>query len=364
MTSYYATFALHIFQGILAALLVGITAGTLAIHLARRTGLMDVPGKAPHKKHAFPTPIAGGLTLALALPVLVMIFRLWETREVLGMLAGALVIFVFGLLDDYRPLGALTKFGGQALAAALLLMFGVSIRVLENPTFFFGGPTTLYKYLDFALTILWVVGITNAFNLVDSMDGLAAGLSGTAFAFFILATLDSNQIHLSRFSSVMFGLCIILYFFNAPPARMFLGDSAAQTLGFLLAALAILYDPVDKYQTSSWFVPVLLVAVPIFDTALVSLSRMRQHRPFYTGGLDHTYHRLVRLGFDSNRAVLVMCFVSLVLDCLAFIAVSQTPLIANSIFGACLVLGLAAMLVLDSRVVRKNEENTAANSRV
>ncbi|MDZ4158893.1 MAG: hypothetical protein U1B80_03795, partial [Anaerolineaceae bacterium] len=127
----------------------------------------------------------------------------------------------------------------------------------------------------------------------------------------------------------------------------FLGDSGTQLLGFLLAGIAILYEPIPTDQASSWFVPILIMGVPIFDTCLVVYSRLRRGVPIYQSNRDHTYHRLVSLGFDKHRSVVIMVTAAVVLDCLAFIALSQTPLIANTIFIASVIIGIIAVFVLD-----------------
>ena len=118
-------------------------------------------------------------------------------------------------------------------------------------------------------------------------------------------------------------------------------------LGFILAALAIIYTPEDTFQTSSWFVPILILGVPIFDTTLVVFSRLHHRRPIYKSALDHTYHRLVKLGIESNRAVMAMHITALSLGCLAFIALGLPPLYANAIFGMVLALGAITLLLLE-----------------
>jgi UDP-GlcNAc:undecaprenyl-phosphate GlcNAc-1-phosphate transferase len=118
-------------------------------------------------------------------------------------------------------------------------------------------------------------------------------------------------------------------------------------LGFFLAAIGILYTPVGAFQTSSWFVPILLVGVPIFDTSLVFFSRLRRKQAFYQSGRDHTYHRLVKRGMDSGRAVMTMHFAALILECVAFVAVSLEPLLANSVFIVCILVGVVLFFVLD-----------------
>jgi UDP-GlcNAc:undecaprenyl-phosphate/decaprenyl-phosphate GlcNAc-1-phosphate transferase len=342
----------YIFQGLLAGIALTILTCFLGMKIANRFKLIDVPGVAPHKMHKSPMPYAGGIALALSVIVLSTISGTWLVPEIRMMFIAAAVIFIFGIVDDARRLTPLVKLSGQVLAAVVLVSLGIQIKIFETQTFFIGGNQHIFVWLDRFLTVFWIVGVTNAFNLVDSMDGLAVGLSAWAFTFFTLATVDSGQLQLSIQSAILLGICIGIYYFNAPPARLFIGDSGAQTLGFLLAVTAILYNPVGKFQTSSWLVPILLVGVPIFDTTLVTISRLRRHRPFYSANRDHTYHRLVAMGMDSNRAVLTMHMTGLLLDCIAFIAVSMAPIWANSIFLFCLIAGVTLIYYLDRKQIR------------
>ena len=337
------------FLPILTSLVVSFICALASIPLARWLGLVDVPGTAPHKLHTKTMPLAGGIALVLSLLVSGLIFGTWQTPEVAATLVAGTLIFAFGLWDDFSSLKPLWKFFGQVLAAILLIRLGVAVRIFESPEFFFQLSPRLALYLDWLLTILWVVGITNAFNFVDSMDGLAVGLAGVSAAFFMLVTLDAGQPALSLHSAILLGSCFALYYFNASPARLFLGDSGAQTLGFVLAVLSIVYQPRGAFQTSSWFVTILLLGMPIFDMTLVVVSRLRRKRAVHIAARDHTYHRLLKLNLDSNRAVLLMQMVSLFLSCLAAISLSQTPLIANSIFLFVVLVGLAAIVYLDQR---------------
>jgi UDP-GlcNAc:undecaprenyl-phosphate GlcNAc-1-phosphate transferase len=211
------------------------------------------------------------------------------------------------------------------------------------------GSLTL---LNMALTLLWMIGITNAFNFVDSMDGLAIGLAAVTSAFFMLVTVDANQPVLSLLSAIILGSSIGLLYFNTLPAHTFIGDSGAQFLGFILAALGIAYTPPGLPQPSSWFVPILLLSVPIFDTSLVVISRLRRRKVFYQAGLDHTYHRLVNLGLPSPRAVLTMHLAAIVSGCLAFMALPLPPLWANAIFVSTAIVGLLLLIGLDKKEPR------------
>jgi len=336
-----------LFQTILAALLISMAAAVISTWFARRIHLIDQPGSAPHKQHAKPVPLAGGIALMVTLLIGEYFFGNFGNKIIRASFIAALPVFIFGIWDDYKNLSPLVKLIGQVLAAFFLIRAGIFIQIFESPQFFLHGTSKIYLYLDWLVTILWVVGITNAFNFVDSMDGLLLGLGATAAGFFMLVTLDSQQLQLTHHSALILGACVGLYFFNASPAVLFLGDSGAQTLGILLAVLAIGYAPRGANQASSWFVPIMLLIVPIFDACLVIVSRLRQGRPIYSAGLDHTYHRLIGLGLAPNRAVLVMQVTSLTLSCLAFMCLNQPPLIANLVFAIVLGLGAVMLLLLD-----------------
>jgi UDP-GlcNAc:undecaprenyl-phosphate GlcNAc-1-phosphate transferase len=338
-----------IFEYVLLAVVVTALLAWVSILIATRTGLVDMPNSAPHKKHQSPTPIAGGIALFGSFLLTAWLTGIYRNPIVIAMYAASIPVFIFGLWDDYREISPLMKLIGQSIAVILLIALGVSIKVFESPEFFYSFPGQINVYLDWVLTYLWIVGITNAFNFVDSMDGLALGLAGMATTFFILVTLDSGQPFLSQQSALLLGICISLYFFNSPLAKLFLGDSGAQTLGFVLAAIAIAYQPLGAFQSSSWVVPIMLLAVPIFDMVLVVFSRIRRGKPIYSAARDHTYHRLVALGWSSGKAVLIMQVASLLMGCLAFIVLTRPPLVANGIFISVIVFGIITLAYLDNR---------------
>lgn len=283
-------------------------------------------------------PKAGGLAVGFTIVSINFISGNIQSDSIRGILLSGAIIFFFGLWDDTRRLSPRWKLVGQLLATIILISQGVYIRMLGNMTI-----------LNILLTLLWTIGITNAFNLVDSMDGLVIGLAAVASAFFMLVTVDAGQTPLSLLSAIILGSSIGLMYFNALPARTFLGDSGAQFLGFVLASLAIAYTPPGLPQPSSWFVPILLLSVPIFDTSLVTISRLKQRKAVYQASLDHTYHRLINLGWPASRAVLTMHLSAVISGCLAFVALPLPPVWANAIFAAALLTGLLLFLWLEKR---------------
>jgi UDP-GlcNAc:undecaprenyl-phosphate/decaprenyl-phosphate GlcNAc-1-phosphate transferase len=342
-------FPQYFFLYILLAIITSILLSPLLIYLAKRVNLVDIPGRSAHKLHSQPTPLAGGTVMMVSLVLLISIFGLWKESFVRYLLLSVGVVYIFGLLDDARGLSALPKLIGQTVAGILLISSGVSVHFIESLQFSF-LTTTVMKLLDMAITLFWLIGITNAMNMIDSMDGLVSGLSGITFLFFLPVTLAAGQVHLTAVSVILLGICFGLYFFNITPAQLFLGDSGAQAFGFIVASIAMAYTPVGLPPATSWFIPILLMAIPIFDTTLVTVSRLRRKLPVYKANLDHTYHRLVALGLSPLRAVLTIHMVAILIDCLAFVALSLSPLKANILFGMILLAGSLVIIFLEKRL--------------
>jgi UDP-GlcNAc:undecaprenyl-phosphate GlcNAc-1-phosphate transferase len=337
-------YPLFVFLNILIGMILALVMGQGVIRLV---GLMDLPGALPHKQHKTATPLAGGLTIVIALLLGGFLFNLEMIKQMWTVLLPALIIFGVGLWDDFKRLSAWVKFTGQVIATMLLIALGTSVQII--PHMFLGLPGHSYLAANWLITFLWVIGMTNAFNFVDSMDGLVIGLSGIAVAFLVLVTLDSTQTILLRLLTLLLGVSAGLFFYNLTPARLFIGDSGAQTIGFLLAVVGILYTPDNYPQASSWFLPILILGVPIFDTCLVVFSRMRRREAVYHAGRDHTYHQLVNLGLDTPHAVAIMHLSAIALGCSAFIALNLDPLYSNIIFGMICLAGVVALIYLEKK---------------
>lgn len=326
-----------LFPLILIAVTGSLVFAPVMIRLAPRLGLVDQPRSAPHKWHSRPTPLVGGPVLAFSLALSYAVLRP-RLDSVVGpiLVAGALML-IWGVLDDRVALRPYLKLLGQTVVALFLIWAGVQVRV------------TRIAGLDVALSILWFVGMMNAYNFVDSMDGLAIGMGCVASAFFMLVMLDAGQPELSALAAAVLGAGVGLFIYNAAPARLFLGDSGAQLVGCLLAAIGVAYVPANAGlpQGVSWFTPILVLGVPIFDMGLVVLSRLRRGQPVYAPARDHTYHRLLLLGLDSTRSVLAMQMAGILLGLIAFIALGASVLVANLIFGFAALIGMIGIAFLE-----------------
>ena len=332
---------------ILSSLLISILLGWASIKLAPGINLMDIPGSAIHKTHSKPIPLTGGVVLIDTIFLLTVFTGLWKESEVFAILVSGLIIAGFGLLDDFINLAPIQKLVGQFLGASLLIYLGVQIQFFDSPEFFYRTNSSLDLWLNILFTVLWIVTITNAFNFIDSIDGLAIGLSSVSIAFFLFISILSGQLPIIYFCSILLGIFIGIYFFNAHPAKLFLGDSGAQTIGFLLASIAIVFDPNTGNQSSTWFVPILFFAVPIFDLMLVVISRIRRKKNIYTASRDHTFHRLEQRGLLIQHAVLIMHGVSLIMSMVGYLCLNLPLLYANIILLLTVALGIVIIIKLD-----------------
>ena len=336
-----------IFKSLFISFLISILTSVLATKLAIRTDLLDRPNSEPHKLHKHPVPVSGGTAMFSALLILLLIFRNSISRPLWGLAASAFVIYLFALRDDYKALNWKVKLAGQILGAGILILTGTRTHLFDSPLFSSLLPADLCVLCDIGLTLFWVVFITNAYNLVDSADGLMIGLSAWAEGFFIIAAMDSGQYDMALFCSILLGSSLALSFFNSYPAFLFMGDSGAQTIGFLLSAIAIIYTPAELLLKNTWFLPILLLGVPIFDTVLVTISRWRRGEHFYHSGTDHTFHRLLKMGLSSHQASAFMHLVCFALQSLSFFAISQSVIEANLIFAVVVAVGIGAIIFFE-----------------
>lgn len=337
------------FLPLIISAVISLALGYPAYLLAKQFNIMDMPGAAPHKTHARPTPLAGGILLMLTLLVMAVFFRQWASRETVAVMMGAGIIFAFGIWDDRKGLSAPPKLLGQFLASVILIAAGVQVyfmTVLSNAGYL---TPALAQAFNIFITLFWLIGITNALNMIDSMDGIAAGLGVIAAGFFAGAARFAGQPQIAFWSAVVCGASLGLYFWNKTASKFFLGDSGAQTLGFLLASLGILYNPLNRNPESSWFVPIMLLGVPIFDTTLVVLSRLRRKQPVGTGRRDHTYHRLIAMGLSPQFAVFTVHAAALTVGGFAFLTIYLPPLPALTFFLAAILGGLVILLWLEKK---------------
>jgi UDP-GlcNAc:undecaprenyl-phosphate GlcNAc-1-phosphate transferase len=307
-----------------SALLFVIGATPATKWLAVRLGIMDQPSA--RKVHTTPMPRFGGIAMYGAVVIALLVFEdRFRVDQLVSILLGATWVSFLGGWDDRWGLRPILKFAGQIIAAIVLIVAGVQVAFLPWP------------WLNWLATIVWVVGLTNAINFLDNMDGLSGGLSAIASAFFLLMAVQSGQFLVGGLSAALLGACVGFLVYNFNPASIFMGDTGALFLGFMLAALGIKLRFPANSDSITWMVPVLVLGIPIFDITLVTISRIRRGVHPVTPGKDHTSHRLVRMGFSQREAVMVLYLVGGMLGMVAEF-VTQSGLVEAYLLGGAVFL--------------------------
>ncbi|HEX2031672.1 MAG TPA: MraY family glycosyltransferase [Actinomycetota bacterium] len=316
----------------------------LAGRLARSLGVLDQP--AANKYHQQATPYLGGLAVAVGL-VLVGGVAAGAQGQLFTVVLGGLALAIVGLLDDRFGVGPRVKLAVEVAAGIALWLSGVGAGL-------FG-----VEALDMALTVLWVVGITNAVNLLDNMDGLCAGVTAIAAGtFFAIAAIEGHYF-VAALALAVAGSSLGFLRHNFPPARIFLGDAGTLLLGFLLAALGLKLDLVGENGFVRSAVPILVLGVPVFDTVLVVIARLLGGRRIYVGNTDHSSHRLARLGLSPRRVALSVYGAQVILSGLALVLLYRSMPAGLAVVGASVLAALGALrffLGVESRLQDGTEE--------
>jgi UDP-GlcNAc:undecaprenyl-phosphate GlcNAc-1-phosphate transferase len=318
------------FNFFIAAFAGALATSLLALPLWRqwclRTNLMDDPGQ--RKIHSVPVPLAGGLAvltgILLPLAVGAILLKLGVVKisttaaiihgldrravELLVLALGAVAITLLGTYDDRHELKALPKFIGQLIIAVAVAAAGKRITLFI--------PSEAFSYV---ITILWLLTIINAFNFMDNMNGLCAGMGAIAAFFFALIAAAKGEYLVAITGWLMCGALVGFLPWNFPNARAFLGDAGSHLVGYLLAVMAILPHFYTQQEPHRWAVlaPLLVLAIPLFDLTQVSLFRIRHHQPFWIGDTNHLSHRLTRAGWSRTQAVLLLWLAAAVTGTLA-----------------------------------------------
>lgn len=315
-------------------LIVAFFATPIARRIALRAGAVNVPhdNRRMHKK---PMPLLGGLAIVAGFVVAIVygfasrdlpefLFFLRQPKS-LGLIFGALIIIVLGIVDDIRVLRASIKFAFQLVAAVVVVATGTRITSITLP--FTNGARDGMTYIlgetiAFIISVLWIVGVTNAINLIDGLDGLAAGVSGIAsISLFIVAVIrrqDDIALTAASLAGAIFGF--LPYNFN--PAKIFMGDTGSTFLGFILATVAI-EGTMKSVTTIALAIPILVLGLPIFDTLFAILRRIANGRPISEADRGHIHHRLIDMGLSHKMSVIILYIVSATLGLLSIVLVDK-----------------------------------------
>jgi UDP-GlcNAc:undecaprenyl-phosphate GlcNAc-1-phosphate transferase len=324
----------------LASLAVTLVVTPLVIALARRSGAVDRPG--PRRIHAEPVPTLGGLALALAVLGVAWTARvlpgpahLLDQRPLLGLTLAAFPILALGAVDDMRGVRWWVKLLVQTAAAAVLVLFGYGVPLISNP---FGGAFAS-GVLNAPLTMLWVVVVVNAINLIDGLDGLASGAVLIAAMSLWWVAHSHGDFYVMFLSSLLAGATLGFLRYNFPPARVFMGDTGSNFLGLVLAATSLLENRKGTAAVTLLF-PLVAMGLPIADSLLAFARRAKAGTPVFRPDSEHIHHRLLRLGLSPRNALFVLWYLCL------YMGVMAVALAAMPRQYAWMMLGLLALGLL------------------
>lgn len=303
------------------AVIISFSATPLVKKLAVKINAIDVP-KDSRRIHKVPVPRLGGLSIYISFTVC-SLFMLGAEKNVLGVLIGGSLIVLMGIYDDIKPLKALYKLIVQIIAALILVSFNIKVNMITLP-FDSTGNALDITFLAIPITILWVVGITNAFNLIDGLDGLACGICFISCLTLFGVSFIGYRYTAMVLTLVLAGACLGFLPFNSNPAKIFLGDTGSQFLGFILAAISI--EGAIKSATAVVVaVPILALGLPIYDTLFAMIRRKINKRPIMEADKGHLHHKLLDKGLTQKQVVYIMYLVSTVLGVSSIVAMAVSP---------------------------------------
>ncbi|MBN1993149.1 MAG: undecaprenyl/decaprenyl-phosphate alpha-N-acetylglucosaminyl 1-phosphate transferase [Anaerolineae bacterium] len=318
--------------------------------IALKSGFIAVPKT--DRAHSEPTALLGGLAIYAAaiialLLITVLVMQLagnpFRLQEFASIVMGASLMAAIGLWDDRRALPAWAKLGLQFITIPLVFLSGVSVQ-LPLPSIPFG-----YEVINFIITAFWILFITNAVNYQDNADGVAIMTSVTTSAIFLLIAILNGQQLVSVLAAAVLGasLGFARYSLPLPKTTIFMGDAGSLFLGYLLAILGIKIRIPSNVIQITWMVPIIVLGLPIFDTTLVLISRTRRGISFFRGGVDHTTHRMARLGMDKLSVALATCVISGALGLIAIFVTQASLTQAYIILGSLILLSVYALWRLE-----------------
>ncbi|KNF09724.1 putative undecaprenyl-phosphate N-acetylglucosaminyl 1-phosphate transferase TagO [Gottschalkia purinilytica] len=347
MSKYYIAFFLP--------LILSFSFTPLAKKIAYKVGAIDVP-KDERRVHKVPIPRLGGIAIYLA-TIISMIALLNLDRSVISILIGGSIIAITGIVDDIKPMSAKLKLVLQVVAAAVLILGDVKIEAITNP---FDKQHGLLHLGSFAIpiTIFWVVGITNTLNLIDGLDGLSAGVSAIAALSFLFITYGSvtGEASIIIMSAIIAGAAFGFLPFNFNPAKIFMGDTGALFLGYMLSVIAI-EGAMKSVATIAIVTPILALGLPIFDTTFAILRRLIDKKPIMEADRGHLHHRLLDKGLSQRQTVLVLYIISVILGASAIVIAKVNPGSGILIISFLAVLAIISMTRFGIVNSRKNHRS-------
>ena len=347
----------QIVAALAVAMLISFVATPVVKSLAEKVGAVDVP-KDNRRMHKHPIPRMGGLAIFLGFLLSTLVFVPLST-PLRGMLLGSVIIVILGIIDDIHALPAMPKFIVQIVAALIAVLHGNVIEVLSNPNIFSENPYWVLGPWAIPISVIWIVAITNAVNLIDGLDGLAVGVATiSSLTMLVIAMLVSDNL-VALMMAALAGGCIGFIPYNHNPAKIFMGDTGSTFLGFVLATVSI--QGLFKFYTIvSFAVPFLMLGLPLFDTCFAILRRLSKGQNPMSPDRSHVHHRLIDMGFNQKQAVAILYVISAILGLSAVVLTTSGPLKAMVLLCALCFAGLIAAKISMSHTEHPEKEEKEA----
>lgn len=340
---------IFIFLALAVAFLISFSATPTVIALANKIKAIDVP-KDERRVHKKPIPLIGGLAIFYGFIISVLCFAVID-YELMGILVGCVIIVTLGVIDDMRDLSPKVKLLFQLIAAGIVVYCGVDMEYIANPfSKWFGAPYINLGFWSVPITIIWIVGVTNAVNLIDGLDGLAVGVSSIASVALLSLTLISQNLNAAIVTAALAGAGFGFLPYNFNPAKIFMGDTGSTFLGFVLACISV-QGIMKMYAVISFAVPVLILGLPIFDTLFAILRRAFTGKPIMMADRGHLHHRLLDMGFSQRQTVTILYTLTSIL-CLTAVVMSMK----DAFRGLILILAVLVILLVSLAVMEPKDE--------
>lgn len=319
--------------------------------LAIKVGAVDIP-KDDRRVHNKPMPLMGGLALYLSIVITSLIF-LPIDKTLISILIGGTIIVIGGIIDDIKELSPRAKLVFQILGALVLIIGDVRVKAITNP---FTKTSQLINLgaLSIPLTMFWIVGITNTLNFIDGLDGLAAGVAMISSLSFLSTASKFHYVPVVIMSSIIAGSCLGFLPYNFNPAKIFMGDTGALLLGFMLAALSI-EGVMKSVATIAVVVPIIILGVPIFDTTFAIFRRLLNGKSIAEADRGHLHHRFLAMGYSQKKTVLILYFISAVFGlCATLIAKTNSK---RGVIWAVAIFIIAILVAGKMGLMATKEDN-------
>ena len=340
---------------LVVALMVALITTPVVKNLAVRMGAVDVP-RDGRRMHDHPIPRMGGLAIFFGFLLSVVVFMDLD-GQMRGMLLGAAIIVVLGIFDDIYSLRAMFKFVVQIIAALVAALSGNVIEIVSNPNVFSSDLYWDLGWLAVPVTVVWIVAITNAVNLIDGLDGLACGVSAISSMTLLVISLAISDGPVAVLMAALTGACLGFLPYNMNPAKIFMGDTGSTFLGFILAVVSI-QGLFKLYTIISFAVPFLMLGLPIFDTCFAFIRRIAHGQSPMHADRSHVHHRLIDMGLNQKQAVAVLYIISAILGLSAVVLTTSGPVKAMLLLMAlCFAGAIAGRIFLGNNRRERERES-------